>query len=334
MEGTYESSGVSIVRGDLASATAFELLKATFNNATDLVDGLVLLDIDLSHYKAPRVGIAVDGVGTKLKYAFVSGQNKKVGVDLVAMCVNDLVRNNLTPLGFGMYFATGEIDLEVQREVVEGVVAGCKLASCVYMSGETAEMPGFYASGEYDIAGFAFGLVDRERRITGQRIREGDIVFGIASSGLHSNGFSKVREIVPPEEVVANQQLLEEILKPTRIYVKPVLDVNALFEIHGWAHVTGSGIIGKLGKIIPEGLCAQIDITSWPIPEIFRLVAQRGNINAAEMFRTFNMGLGMIGVTSQNYAQYSIQELNGQGFLTYQIGSIVRRRGEEKVLLV
>ena len=332
----YESSGVSIARGDAASADAFAQLQRTFNVYSQLIKGLVLLKADFSGMEDPFLAFAPDGVGTKLKYAFASGQHKTVGIDLVAMCVNDLARNNITPLGFALYRATGKIDSEVMHDVVEGVVEGCLQAGCVYMTGETAEMPGFYHDGEYDLAGFAVGVFDRDKLITGERIKAGDTVFGIASSGLHSNGFSAVRKLFPPEEVVGQPKLLAQLLQPTRIYVRDVLEVSNVLGIHGWAHITGGGIIGKLGKIIPNGLVATLTIDSWPTPEIFERVRKSGSISWKEMRSTFNCGLGMIGVADNATAETAIRRLNRNGEQAYIVGEIdeVGPDEEDKVVFI
>jgi len=328
---TYEESGVSIARGDAASADAFQQLVRTFNENTDLINGLVALKADFSHLREPRLVLTSDGVGTKLKYAFASGKHNTVGIDLVAMCVNDLARNNVVPLGFAMYRAAGEIEPEVMHDVVEGVVGGCLQAGCVYVTGETAEMPGFYQEGEYDLAGFAVGVVDRGKVITGEAIQECDLVFGLGSSGLHSNGFSLVRKLFPPEEAVEDSRLLHQILQPTRIYVKPVMAVNRSFEIHGWAHITGGGIVGKLGNIIPDGLAARLDTTKWPVHYIFRRLREAGRISDKEMRRTFNLGLGMIGVASKDVAKQAVNFLAQQGEAAYLIGEIIRSSKEGKV---
>ena len=330
MTNFYEESGVSIARGDAASADAFAQLARTFNDQSQLVKGMVALSTDFPHMEHPMLALATDGVGTKLKYAFTSGQHKTVGIDLVAMCVNDLARNNITPLGFALYRATGKIDSKVMHDVVEGVVEGCLQAGCVYMTGETAEMPGFYQDGEYDLAGFAVGVFDRDRLITGEKIKEGDTVFGIASSGLHSNGFSAVRKLFPPEEVVGEPELLAEILQPTRIYVRDVLNWSQVLEVHGWAHITGGGIIGKLGKIIPEGLVAVLEVKNWPIPEIFERVRLAGSVSWEEMRSTFNCGLGMIGVAHPTIADTIVRMLNQNGTQAFIVGEIDEASPNEK----
>ncbi len=333
MTDAYEESGVSIARGDAASADAFSQLAKTFNEHTHLVKGLVAFSADFGGMEEPMFAVASDGVGTKLKYAFVSGQHKTVGVDLVAMCVNDLVRNGIHPLGFALYRATGKINPEVMHDVVEGVVEGCLQAGCVYMSGETAEMPGFYRDGEYDLAGFAVGVFDREKLITGDRIQAGDVVFGIRSSGLHSNGFSLVRKLFPPELVVVQPDLLEEILRPTQIYVRELLEINYSQLMHGWAHITGGGIVGKLAKIIPESLRANIFFDHWSVPEIFYEIQRRGKVSLGEMLMTFNMGLGMIGVADSQTAKTVMAELRKKGQYSYEIGYVQRTQVPEKVFV-
>lgn len=329
---TYKAAGVSTARGDAASEDAFKQLSRTFNKDVVVLDGLVALRADFSQMREPLLAFASDGVGTKLKYAFASGQHNSVGIDLVAMCVNDLARNNIRPLAHCLYRATGKIDQRAMHDVIEGVVEGCVQAGCVYPTGETAEMPGFYAPGEYDLAGLAVGVFEREEIITGQSIQEGDLVFGLASSGIHSNGFSLVRKLFPPEEVVNDASLLYQILKPTRIYVKSVLAVNSRFEIHGWAHITGGGIAGKLGKIIPEDLAARLDTTKWLVHDIFRRIQEAGKISDQEMRSTFNLGLGMIGVAPEGLARHIVNFLAQQGEAAYLIGEIVKSERGDRVV--
>lgn len=328
---TYEESGVSLSRGNAASADAFAQLTRTFNEYSILQNGLVALKADFRAMEEPLLVLASDGVGTKLRYAVTSGEHTTVGIDLVAMCVNDLARNNVIPLGFAMYRAAGKIEPEVMHNVVEGVVEGCLQAGCVYVTGETAEMPGFYAEGEYDLAGFAVGVVDGRALVTGEAVREGDLIFGIGSSGLHSNGFSLVRTVFPPEEVVNDPRLLHLLLNPTRIYVKPVLAANQRFEIHGWAHITGGGIVGKLGKIIPDGLIAHLDTIKWPVHAIFRRIKEAGGISDQEMRTTFNLGLGMIGVAAKDIANHVVNFLSQQGEAAYLIGEVTKSEEKEKV---
>lgn len=335
MTGQYDLSGVSIARGDTASADAFAQLAKTFRYGTQVLNGLVCLSAEFPRMRDPMLALATDGVGTKLKYAFASGRHKTVGIDLVAMCVNDLARNNITPLGFALYRATSQIDSAVMHDVVEGVVEGCLQAGCVYMTGETAEMPGFYSQGEYDLAGFAVGIFDRQKLITGQEIKAGDAIVALASSGLHSNGFSLVRKLFPPEQVNKQPELLEEILAPTKIYVKEVLTATGFFEVKGWAHITGGGIIGKLGKIIPDGYQAQLDASKWVCPEIFHLIQSEAGISWTEMYHIFNCGLGMIGVVNKSVAVDFVPFMARKGIQAYRIGRIRKRETEwsDKVII-
>lgn len=331
----YDRSGVSLIRGDEASWAAFEQLQATFNENTEaLWPMFVGLKVDLSGFKEPRFAIAVDGVGTKLKYAFAVDKYDTVGIDLVAMSVNDLVRHNVTPLGFGMYQATSLIEPEKMSAIVSGVVAGCKQAGCVYMSGETAEMPGFYSPGEFDLAGFSFGVYDRDKYISGRDIEPGDVLIGLQSFGLHSNGFLAVREVFPEGEVSNDPSLSIKLLTPTRIYVKKVLGLNSQFNIHGWAHITGGGIVGKLGRIIPQGLQAVVNINTWTSDEIFAQIQQKSGMTTLEMFSIFNMGLGMIGVVKRTQVDKIVQTLIAEDERLYIIGEVKHAPGTtERVVL-
>ncbi len=331
---TYEDAGVSLARGDAASEDARKQLFRTFNNYSTLVKGLVVLRADFGGMGEPFLALASDGVGTKLEYAFASGIHNTVGIDLVAMCVNDLARNNIRPLGFALYRATGRVEPEIMHEVIEGVVEGCLQAGCVYTTGETAEMPSFYQAGEYDLAGFTVGVFDRNQLNTGERIREDDVLIGLASSGPHSNGYSLLRRVFPPEEAVKDPELLGELLAPTRIYVKSVLAANKSYDVHGWVHITGGGITGKLGKIIPEGLTARLNWGSWPVPAIFTKSQVAGNISDQEMQRVFNLGLGFIGVVSARITDYVVDILNKEGEKAYVVGEILRSNQSDKVTFV
>lgn len=325
---TYEKAGVSVGRGDKLSQYAFRRGLETFDEFCELIQGLPFFRADFSQIKEPVLKAESDGVGTKPKYCFTSGRHNTIGIDLVAMSANDLVRYNATPLFFTDYIGHQAKD-EILHEVIDGIVQGCREANCRLLGGETAQMP--IPTDEYEISGTAVGIVDKGAIISGEAIREGDVVFGIASNGLHCNGYSLVREVFPPEEVVHNQNLLYNILKPTKIYVQPVLAVNQRFEIHGWVHITGGGIVGKLGKIIPDGLTARLDTTKWPAHEIFRWIREAGDIPDQEMRRTFNLGLGMIGVAPKEVARHVVNFLAQQGEAAYLIGEIIKSDGKEKV---
>lgn len=234
-----------------------------------------------------------DGVGTKLKVAEALGRHETIGIDLVAMCVNDILTSGAKPLFFLDYFATGKLDTDQLEQVLQGILAGCREAGCVLLGGETAEMPGFYPKGQYDLAGFAVGVVDKERLIDGSTICEGDVVLGIPSSGFHSNGYSLIRKVT--------DRFTDELLTPTRIYVKEVLAILERAEVKGMAHITGGGVVENLPRVLPAGLGARLN--KWPVPKMFSDLQKRGNIPEAEMYRTFNMGMGYLLVLAPSEAK-------------------------------
>ncbi len=272
-------------------------------------------------YKNPVLVSSTDGVGTKLLIAKSANIHNTVGIDLVAMNVNDVLCVGAKPLFFLDYIACGKVDPRLLVEVVKGIAEGCRQAGCALVGGETAEMPGLYREDEYDLAGFTVGVVEKKNIIDGSKISAGDIVIGLASSGLHSNGFSLARKVFSADE---QKVLAKELLVPTKIYVKPVLAVLAKHAISGIAHVTGGAFYEKMTKILPKGKCFQITRGSWPIPEIFKKIQQKGNVADAEMFRTFNMGIGMILVTSPRCANKVRAILSGHGVKNFVIGEVVR----------
>lgn len=330
---TYKSSGVDIVKGDLISQSAFESLKKTLTQDSSIFKNLVALKADFKKYKNPYLAFAADGVGTKLIYTFKLNETRNVGIDVVAMCVNDLVRNNIKPLGFALYRATGRIEERVMKEVAEGVSSACLESECVYATGESAEMPGFYKENEFDLAGFAVGVFEKNKLITGENIEEGDVVIGLASSGLHSNGFSLVRKIFPPARIIKDSKLHQQVIASTKIYVKSILATNEKFPVKGWAHITGSGLFGKLGKILPEGLSAELKKGTWEIPEIFSEIQKKGQITEKEMYSTFNMGIGFAGVVSNTIADKVVEFLKTRGEKVFIIGSVVKSPSNNKVYL-
>jgi phosphoribosylformylglycinamidine cyclo-ligase len=331
-QNTYKAAGVDVEAGDAASHLAFEAAQRTFRPEVFVQNGVTLFDAaSLSRYQEPLLLGGSDGVGTKLKVAFAANRHNTVGIDLVAMSVNDLARRGAEPLLFLPYFATSKLDPAIAAQVAEGVSEGCVRANCSIVGGETAEIPGFYAEGEYDLAGSAFGIVERSRLITGETIQADDIVLGLASSGLHSNGYSLARRVLlqhlqledTPAEF-KGQSVADVLLEPTRIYVKAVLAAQAAqATIHGLAHITGGGLNRKLGKIIPAGLEAKLDNTSWQIPPVFQLIQQLGQVKQAEMFDTFNMGIGFAAVVPASDAQ-AVQTIFEQaGETVWTIGKIV-----------
>jgi phosphoribosylformylglycinamidine cyclo-ligase len=306
-------------------------------------------------YREPVLVSGTDGVGTKLKLAQDLNRHDTVGIDLVAMCVNDVLTSGAEPLFFLDYLATGKLNSEQLTQVVAGIVQGCRLSGCALLGGETAEMPGFYQPGEYDLAGFCVGIVEKSEMLDGSQVQVGDVAIGLASQGVHSNGFSLVRKIVgeslaktqplgdgerergrisPPHpwdtcpELLAGQTLGEVLLTPTRIYVKPVLDARrAGIDIHGMAHITGGGLPENLPRCLGAGQSVQIDTNSWVIPLIFQWLAEAGQVSIKEMFNTFNMGIGFVLLVPPEQAEQTVSWFESQGVAGYTIGEVVDGNG-------
>ena len=284
-------------------------------------------------YKEPVLVSGTDGVGTKLKLAFALDKHDTVGIDLVAMSVNDIITCGAKPLFFLDYISIGKLSEKVVVELVKGVTEGCKIAGCTLLGGETAEMPGFYAGNEYDLAGFAVGVVEKSEIIDGREIQEGDSVIGIASNGLHSNGFSLVRKVLFESKKYKMDDKLpffekplgRELLRPTRIYVSPVLHLLEKYKILGIAHITGGGIVENIPRILPEVVSVRIDQESWSTPPIFTFIQEEGEISDGEMYRTFNMGIGMVLIVSSNDASKVIDELKMAEYNSYLIGKVIKR---------
>jgi phosphoribosylformylglycinamidine cyclo-ligase len=285
------------------------------------------------NYKEPVLVSGTDGVGTKLKIAFALNKHDSVGIDLVAMCVNDIITCGAKPLFFLDYISIGKLSEKVAVEIIKGIAEGCKMADCALLGGETAEMPDFYSEGEYDLAGFAVGIVEKNKIIDGREIREGDSVIGLTSNGLHSNGFSLVRKVLLEEKrydlektvLSLKKTLGEELLAPTRIYVKPVLHLLEKYRLLGIAHITGGGLSENIPRILPEGVAVQINQKSWPKPSIFSLIQKEGKIFNEEMYRTFNMGIGMVLIVAPDKTEQIINELKQMNFPSYLIGRVVKR---------
>jgi len=290
-------------------------------------------------YKEPVLVSGTDGVGTKLKIAFALDKHDSVGIDLVAMSVNDIITCGAKPLFFLDYISIGKLSEKVVVELIKGISEGCKMADCALLGGETAEMPGFYPEGEYDLAGFAVGIVEKSKIIDGQEIKEGDSIIGIASNGLHSNGFSLVRKVLfeinkyKIDDKISSfgESLGEELLRPTRIYVSPVLHLLEKYKILGIAHITGGGIVENLPRILPEEVSIQIDQKSWPKPSIFTFIQKEGEISDEEMYRTFNMGIGMALIVSQNDASKVMNELRMARYDSYLIGKVIK--GNKQIVI-
>jgi phosphoribosylformylglycinamidine cyclo-ligase len=282
----------------------------------------------------PLLVATTDGVGTKLKVAIEAGKHDTVGIDLVAMCVNDLVVQGAEPLFFLDYFATGKLDVAAARTVIAGIAQGCTEAGCALIGGETAEMPGMYATGDYDLAGFAVGAVERDALITGREVAEGDVVLGLASSGVHSNGYSLVRRVVAeshvawsaPAPFAPGATLAEALLTPTRIYVRSGLALARAGLAKSMAHITGGGLVENIPRVIPDTMTVEIDAQRWNLPPVFAWLAKQGGITGAEMTRVFNCGIGMVAVVDRGAAERASDLLESAGETVYRIGQVAGRR--------
>jgi len=332
---SYKNAGVDIDAGAALVEAIKPLAAATQRPGAgpDLGGFGALFDLKAAGYQDPILIAATDGVGTKLKVATIADTHDTVGVDLVAMCVNDLVVQGAEPLFFLDYFATARLDLAAAADVVSGIAAGCREAGCALIGGETAEMPGMYADGDYDLAGFAVGAVERGHVLTGSGVSDGDVVLGLAASGLHSNGFSLVRRVVDgggldyaaPAPFDPAQSLGQALLAPTRIYVKSCLAAVRAGGVKAIAHITGGGLIENIPRVLPAGLLARIDAARWDAPPVFRWLAEAGGIGPGEMARTFNCGIGMVLVVDAARAQALINVLADAGEGVKIIGGIEPR---------
>ena len=336
---TYKAAGVDIEAGNRFVNLIRPLVKATTRPEvlTDIGGFGGLFSLNTRKYPNPVLVASTDGVGTKLKLAFQLDRHDTVGIDLVAMCVNDIIVQGAEPLFFLDYFATGALSPEKAAEVVKGIAEGCKRAGCALIGGETAELPGFYAPGEYDLAGFTVGVVDRNAIIDGSTIQVGEALIGIASSGLHSNGYSLARKIVT-ERLGDNldailpelgQPLGEVLLRPTRIYVKPILNLLRDFQIQGMAHITGGGLLENVPRMLPRHGRARIRTASWPKPAIFEVLRAAGKLEDDEFYRTFNCGIGLVMVVPKASAGEIIDRLRGMHEEAFLIGEIVEREDDE-----
>ena len=331
---TYKDAGVDIDAGNQFVNMIKPLVKATSRPEVlaDIGGFGGLFSLNSSKYKRPTLVAVTDGVGTKLKLAFMMDKHDTVGIDLVAMCVNDVIVQGAEPLFFLDYLATGKLAPEAAVEVVKGIAEGCMQAGCALLGGETAEMPGMYAGGEYDLAGFSVGVVDNDKIIDGSSITKGDQIIGIASSGLHSNGYSLARKIFLEEMKLdlrstpndLDQPLGEALLTPTLIYVKSILNLIRDFSIKGIAHITGGGLLENLPRILPQHCKAIIDRDSWEKPAIFEMLREGGNIPPDEMFRTFNYGIGMTLIVPPTEVEDIVGRLAGLGERAYLIGEIAQ----------
>ena len=336
---TYKDSGVDIDNANDFVERIKPLIKTTARK--EVISGIGgfggLFRFDYSKFKNPILVSSTDGVGTKLKIAHLMDKHDTIGIDLVAMSVNDVVVQGAEPLFFLDYLATGRIEIEKSVKIVEGIVSGCKQAGCTLIGGETAEMPGFYDDGEYDLAGFCVGVVDSEKLIDGSTISVNDRVIGVASSGLHSNGFSLARKILlddgklkVTDKVSGLEKTIgEELLEPTKIYVKSILNLLKNFNIKGLVHITGGGFYDNIPRIIPQSCCCVLTKNSWEIPPIFTVMQEIGKVDEKEMFRVFNMGIGMMIVVPEKESEEVVHRLGVMGEKAYIIGTVEMREKEQ-----
>jgi phosphoribosylformylglycinamidine cyclo-ligase len=328
---SYKDAGVDIDAGDALVERIKPLAKRTMREGVLAgIGGFGALFEVPKRYKEPVLVSGTDGVGTKLKLAFEWNMHGTVGIDLVAMSVNDVLVQGAEPLFFLDYFACGKLDVDTAAAVIGGIARGCELSGCALIGGETAEMPGMYPAGEYDLAGFAVGAVEKSKILTGRDVRVGDIVLGLASSGVHSNGFSLVRKCLDRAAgtlpaMLDGRPLREALMAPTRLYVKPVLAALAAHPIKALAHITGGGLLENIPRVLPEGLAAHLDKGSWPQTALFAWLQATAGISDHEMNRTFNNGIGMVVVVDAAHADATAQTLREQGETVYRIGRIAER---------
>jgi phosphoribosylformylglycinamidine cyclo-ligase len=322
---SYRDAGVDIDAGDALVEAIKPFAKRTMRpEVLAGIGGFGALCKIPNKYRHPVLVSGTDGVGTKLKLAFALGRHDTVGIDLVAMSVNDVLVQGAEPLFFLDYFACGKLEHRVAVDVVKGIARGCEIAGCALIGGETAEMPGMYPEGEYDLAGFCVGVVEKDRILDGRSIRPGDAILGLASSGAHSNGYSLIRRILER----AKPDFEVDLLEPTRIYVKPVLKLLESVPVKGIAHITGGGITENVPRILQKNLSARIKKAAWPRPELFNWLQREGNVAEDEMYRVFNCGIGMVIVVDASEAKRAADQLRAEGETVYEIGKIEASSGE------
>jgi phosphoribosylformylglycinamidine cyclo-ligase len=337
---SYRDAGVDIDAGDALVERIKPHAKRTLR--PEVLGGIggfgALMELP-KHYKEPVLISGTDGVGTKLKLAFELNKHDTIGQDLVAMSVNDILVQGAEPLFFLDYFACGKLDVDTGEAVVSGIATGCELSGCALIGGETAEMPGMYPPGEYDLAGFAVGVAEKSKLISGADIKPGDAILGLASSGPHSNGYSLIRKIVEVSGADLSsdfngRRLGHVLLEPTRIYVKPLLALMKQLTVKGMAHITGGGLLENIPRVLPDTTVATIDKAAWTLPPVFQWLMQQGNVAEREMHRTFNCGIGMVVVVDAADADAAAKFLAAQGETVYRLGAIAARQGDEHQTII
>ena len=329
---SYRDAGVDIDAGDALVEAIKPYAKRTLRpEVLAGIGGFGALCRIPRKYREPVLVAGTDGVGTKLKLAFAHGRHDTVGIDLVAMSVNDVLVQGAEPLFFLDYFACGKLDAKVAAQVIKGIARGCELAGCALIGGETAEMPGMYPDGEYDLAGFCVGVVEKKRIVSGKTIRPGDVLIGLASSGAHSNGYSLIRRIV--ERAKPDAALLDALMQPTRIYVKPVLKLMQRIAIKGLAHITGGGLVGNVPRMLPKGTKAVLHKAQWTRPAVFQWLQAQGEVAEDEMHRVFNCGIGLVIAVAPRDLRNAMAQLRRLGETAYVIGTIEKGRGEPAAIV-
>ena len=335
---SYRDAGVDIDAGNELVKRIGPVVKKTFRPGvlTGLGGFGGLFELPVDQYREPVLVSGTDGVGTKLKVAMMLDRHDTIGIDLVAMCVNDIIVAGAEPLFFLDYFATGKLNVEAASDIIGGIAEGCMQAGAALIGGETAEMPGMYEGDDYDLAGFAVGIAEKSRLLTPERVRPGDVLLGLASSGPHSNGYSLIRRILEVSKAdlsmdLDGRSLGEALLAPTRIYVKQLLELMQQVDVHGLAHITGGGLPENLPRVLPADVDAILDLDSWQYPPVFRWLQEQGNVEESEMLRTFNCGIGMVVCVPHDEADKAVAVLESAGETVYRIGRIESAEGEPLV---
>ena len=329
---TYKDSGVDITKGNQLIERIKPIAKSTFRPG--VLAGLggfgAMFEIPLDKYKNPVLISGTDGVGTKLKVAEMLNKHDTIGIDLVAMCVNDLIVQGAEPLFFLDYFATGSLNPDIATSVIEGIGEGCRKSGCSLIGGETAEMPGMYSGEDYDLAGFCVGIAEKSRIIDGSKVSEGDHIVALGSSGPHSNGYSLIRKVL--EKSSPTNEQLNSLIEPTRIYVRSILSLLNTLPVHAISHITGGGLLENIPRVLPDHLAAKLDPASWTQPEIFQWLQDQGNIATSEMYRVLNCGVGMVVVISRESSNEAINHLNSCGENAWLIGEVVQFDDQQVVI--
>ncbi len=329
---TYKDSGVDITKGNNLIEKIKPIAKAT--SRPGVLEGLggfgAMFEIPLNKYQNPVLISGTDGVGTKLKVAETLNQHNTIGIDLVAMCVNDLIVQGAEPLFFLDYYATGSLNPDIATSVISGIGKGCIQSGCALIGGETAEMPDMYKGEEYDLAGFCVGIVEKDKIIDGSKVSLGDHIVALGSSGPHSNGYSLIRKVL--EKTTASPDQLKALIEPTKIYVNSILSLINSLPVNAISHITGGGLLENIPRVLPNNLAAKLDVSSWTMPDIFKWLQTEGNIDSKEMYRVLNCGIGMVVVTSKNSSQAVIDCLKDSGENAWLVGEIVNSTGNQVVI--